>query len=80
MTQDQAVAVVERHRGELEIEPDMAFEKAEKAIVRYKRNPSRPGRVQDRVAWLVTYSNDMAFVEIHVDDAKGKVLRTRRSA
>jgi phosphotransacetylase len=79
MNEDQAVRIVEQRREQLEIDREMEFESAKRAIVAHKEDPNEPGRPEDRVAWLVTYSCDAGAVTVYVDDTRGKVLRIRRS-
>jgi hypothetical protein len=75
-----AIHLVESKREELDLDPDMEFEYAEKAIVPYMPNPDEPGPVEDRIAWVVTYSCNWGFVEILVDDLGREILGIRRSA
>ena len=78
MTSQEAIRLVERRRKKLDIDPEMTFETAVRAIVQHKKNPDRPGRTEDRVAWILTYRSEWGFVEVHVDDARGRILRVRR--
>jgi len=80
MTDREATVIVEKRRDELQIDPEMACESAERAIVAHKENPDEPGPTEDRVAWLVTYACEWGTVTVYVDDASGEVLRVRRSA
>lgn len=80
MTREEAVRIIEDQREALAIDPDMEVEQAEKMIVEYKKDPDKPGPTEDRVAWVVTYCYAGGFVEVHVDDRRGEVLRVRRSA
>lgn len=80
MTEEEAIAFVEARRGQLSIEDDMEFASAERAIVRYKADPSVPGPVEDRIAWIIKLENATSFVEVHVDDARRQILNVRRSS
>ena len=80
MTEQQAITVVERERKELDIDPGMSVHSAEKAIVEFIKDRTGPGRVDDRIAWIVELTSDMGFVQVHVDDSSGKVLEVHRSA
>lgn len=80
MTETEAVKVVTARQRELRIPAAMKPASAEKAIVEYARDRSRPGPVENRVAWIVTLMSSTGFVNVHVDDRTGEVLDVRRSA
>ena len=80
MTEEEAIRVVQSRRRELDIDPAMQIDGAEKAIVEYLANPDEPGEPEDRLAWIVSLSCSWGFVEVDVDDATGEVLTVRRSA
>jgi len=80
MTQDQAVQIVQAKRRKLQIDPEMAFESARKAVVEYKKNPDTPGPTEDRIAWIVTFSWEWGYVNVHVDERTGDILAVRRSS
>jgi hypothetical protein len=80
MMEEQAVALAEMRRAELDIDPEMEVVSAEKAIVLANRGEegSRPG--DDRVAWIVTMSCPWGQVRVDVDDATGSILAVERTA
>ena len=80
MMEEQAVAVAEMRRAELDIDPEMEVVSAEKAIVLANRGEegSHPG--DDRVAWIVTMSCPWGQVRVDVDDATGSILAVERTA
>ncbi|MCK4341231.1 MAG: PepSY domain-containing protein [Phycisphaerae bacterium] len=80
MTEDEAIAVVRRERAQLDIDPDMEVASAEQAIVEYMKDRTRPGVVEDRVAWIVELSSNEGFVLVHVDDQTGEILEVLRTA
>lgn len=80
MTEQEARRLIEGQRKALDLDPEMRFESAQKAIVAYTPDPRNPGPVEDRIAWVLVYSCDWGFVEIHVDDKGGDILAVRRSA
>jgi pantothenate kinase type III len=79
MNEQEAIQVAEQNREMLQIDPEMAFESAEKAILEYKENPEESGPTTDRIAWLITFSNPWGFVVVNVDDRTGKVLSVEKS-
>jgi len=79
MIEEEILKIIESKRGELDIDPDMEFVSAERAIVQYKDDRETPGPTEDHLAWIIRYSCDWGFVEIHVDDLTGKILRILRS-
>jgi len=80
VNEQDAIHLIESQRESIDLDPDMEFESAEKAIVPYMPNPDEPGPVEDRIAWVVTYSCNWGFVEIQVEDPGGEILGIRRSA
>ena len=80
MTEVEALELVESKRDKLEIDSEMEQDSAVKAIVEYKKKPSSPGKTEDRIAWVVTYTSAMGYVQVHVDDKSGKILAVQRSA
>jgi hypothetical protein len=80
MMEEQAVALAEMRRAELDIDPEMEVVSAEKAIVLANRGEegSHPG--DDRVAWIVTMSCPWGQVRVDVDDATGSILAVERTA
>lgn len=80
MTEQEAIKIVEHNREILQIDSEMEFESAERAIVEYKEDREMPGMAQDRIAWVVTLSCQMGFVEVQIDDKTGNILWVRRSA
>ena len=79
MNEQQAIAVVQRKRRELEISPDMAVSSAERAIVEHMKDRSRPGPVEHRIAWIIEYACDWGLVVVHVDDDSGDILEVVKS-
>jgi hypothetical protein len=79
MTEERAVALVLARREELEIEPEMRLDGAERAIVEYLADPDQPGTPEDRVAWIVSLGCEWGFVGVHVDDRSGEILTVERS-
>lgn len=49
MTRQQAVDLVARERKKLGIDRDLKITSAEKAIVEYKQNRDKPGKIEDRI-------------------------------
>jgi len=80
MTKQETIEIVERNREMLQIDPEMVYESAERAIVEYKEDREIPGLVEDRIAWIVTLSCRLGFVEVQIDDKTGSILWVRRSA
>jgi len=80
MTDQEAIAVVEKKRSELRIRRNMEVSSAEKAIVEYIKDRSKPGRVEDRIAWIIEMANSEGFVRVHVDDRTGDILEVLRTA
>jgi len=79
MTEEEAVKIIEGRREELDLDADMEFESAEKAIVQYKADRDQPGPAEDRIAWVIRYSSDLGLVELHIDDIRTELLNVRRS-
>lgn len=80
MTEAEAINVVTTRQRELQIPAAMKPASAEKAIVEYSKDRSRPGPIENRVAWIVTLMSSTGFVNVQVDDRTGQVLDVRRSA
>lgn len=80
MTDQEAIAVVERKRTELRIRRNMEVSSAERAIVQYVKDRTKPGRVEDRIAWIIELANAEGFARVHVDDRTGDVLEVLRTA
>lgn len=80
MTEQQAIAIVQRERQALEIEPEMWVSSTEKGIVEYMKDRSGPAVAEDRVAWIVELTWNWGFVIVHVDDGTGEILEVLRSA
>jgi hypothetical protein len=80
MTEQEAIATVQRRRLDLDIDPDMGIISAEKAIVEHVKDRSRPGVPADRIAWIVELTSKWGQVSVHVDDGTGEVLEVLRSA
>jgi hypothetical protein len=80
MTETEAVKLVLAKRRELRIPAAMQPASAEKSIVEYAKDRSRPGPVENRIAWIVTLLSSTGYVNVHVDDRTGEVLDVRRSA
>ena len=80
MTKQQAIAVVQRERFHLGLPPSMKMMSAEKAIVEHTRDRSRPGLVEDRIAWIVQLASSEGVAQVRVDDGTGEVLEVLRSA
>jgi hypothetical protein len=79
MTEEEVVGMIEGKRTELDIDPEMEVESAERAIVQYKVDRDQPGPAEDRIAWVIRYSSDWGFVELHVDDLRAEILNVWRS-
>ncbi len=79
MTEQEAIQMVEQNRERIEIDSEMTFESAEKAIVEYKEDPEEPGPTIDRIAWMILFSSSWGFVTVQVDDRTGKILAIQRS-
>ncbi len=80
MTEQEAIATVQRERIDLEIDPEMGIISAEKAIVEYVQDRSSPSVSQDRTAWIVSLASQWGLTAVHVDDGTGEVLEVLRSA
>ena len=80
MNQHEAIEIVNRQRATLEIGRDMEVSYTERAIVEHMKDRTRPGRVEDRIAWIVELANNAGFVHVHVDDETGDILEVLRSA
>lgn len=80
MTEREAVETVEGQRAGLEIDPEMRLLSGEQVIVEWKKDRETPGPTEDRIAWVLHYACNWGFVEVHVDDASGKILHIVRSA
>ena len=80
MTEQQAISLVELERDNLDIDPLMEPASAERAIVQYMSDRSRPGHIEDRVAWIVELSSAAGFALVHVDDSTGQILEVLRTA
>lgn len=78
MSEPQVVAIVQRERGNLDIDPDMEIATVEKAIVEYTPDRSRPGVVEHRIAWIVDLASSGGMARVHVDDRTGEVLEVLR--
>jgi hypothetical protein len=80
MTAPEAMAVVREERGRLEIDDELRVASTERALVPFLADRTRPGKIEHRVAWIVTLSSDWGFAEVHVEDATGRILDVVRSA
>ena len=80
MTEHEAVEVVKRQRTALKINRGMEVASAEKAVVEYMKDRSKPGRIEDRVAWVVTLANSAGFACVHVDNGTGEILEVLKTA
>jgi len=74
MTEQEAVAVVLRERRQHRIPDTMEVSSAEKAIVESMRDRTRPGLIENRIAWIVELADGTGFVRVHVDDRSGRIL------
>jgi len=81
MMRDQAVAIAESVREEQEVPADARVVSAElKYIELGEGDPERPSPVRDVMAWLVRYGMQRGkWVELAVDDQRGRVVRVRSS-
>ena len=78
MREQDVVAIVQRERDNLDIDPHMEIATVEKAIVEYTPDRSRPGVVEDRIAWIVDLASSQGLARVHVDDRTGQVLEVLR--
>ena len=80
MTREEAEDLVEKKRGKLDIDPEFGIISTKKGIVEYKSNREKPGKCEDRIAWVVQMTGDLGWVEVQVDAIRRKVLDVIRSA
>jgi len=80
VTESEAIAAVHDQRERLALDEEMHLASAEKAIVEFLADRSRPGPIAHRIAWIVTFSSAWGFAQVHVDDASGEILHVKRSA
>jgi len=78
MTQDEALQIVMRQADKIGLDPMMEFHHAQRAIVEYCPDRSRPGRVSDRLAWVLYFRGELGRMEVQVDDRKGEILSVVR--
>jgi hypothetical protein len=74
MTEEQAIATVERRRAELRIARTMKVVSAQRAIVQFKRDRETPGPAEDRVAWIITLVDEGGEMRVDLDDRSGEIL------
>lgn len=74
MTEAQAIQRVEQARPRLDVDPAYGVADAERAIVQYTRNRARPGKIEDRIAWIITLAGATGYALVHVDDRTGDIL------
>ncbi|KFE70568.1 hypothetical protein [Hyalangium minutum] len=81
MMREQAVAIAESAREEKEVPPDARVESAELQYIELgEGEPEQPSPVRDVMVWLVRFGMPRGrWVELAVDDRRGKVVRVRRS-
>ncbi len=80
MTKQEVVAIVERERERLAVDPQAEVSSVGKALVARKAEPARRGGGEHRVAWVVELSSGLGYVRVHVDDQTGDVLDVVRSS
>ena len=79
MTAPEAVEAAERACRKQKIGEDMILAGTEQAIVEYRSHRDRPGRAEDRVAWIVRLTGPAGGIRVHIDAVRRKVLEVLRS-
>lgn len=78
---EQAVAIAESAREETGVPPEARWVSAElKYIELGEGAPERPSPVRDLMAWLVRFGMPRGkWIELAIDDRRGRVVRVQRS-
>ena len=80
MTRREVLAVVERERERLEVDPQAEVSSVGRALVACTAEPSRRGCEMHRVAWVVELSGKAGYVRVQLDDKTGDVLNVIRGS
>jgi hypothetical protein len=87
MTEAEATRIADRSRMSFNVPAEFKFIGAQCKIIelvgsdrQFNEDLPVPGLVRDVVAWLVTFGDGAAGVEMAVDDKTGTVVRMRRTA
>jgi hypothetical protein len=85
VTRDEAIATATATRDRFGIGIDFQPQGAERRIIEIvpgapvDERPAEAGPVRDALAWIVTFTHDLMYVEIAIDDANGEAVRLVRS-